>query len=65
MNSMNILNSEIKSMKDLLSKEEFFLPKPGNIVNGQIISVSKGSVVLDLGPIGIGIIYPEIGRAHV
>ena len=58
MNSMNILNSEIKSMKDLLSKEEFFLPKPGNIVNGQIISVSKGSVVLDLGPIGIGIIYP-------
>src|SRR3989338_2179217 len=55
---MNIINSEIKSMKDLLSKEEFFLPKPGNIVNGQIISVSKGSVVLDLGPIGIGIIYP-------
>ena len=45
-------------MKDLLSKEEFFLPKPGNIVNGQIISVSKGSVVLDLGPIGVGIIYP-------
>jgi small subunit ribosomal protein S1 len=55
---MQINNSDIKSMKDLLSKEEFFLPKPGNIVNGQIISVSKGSVVLDLGPIGIGIIYP-------
>ncbi len=55
---MNIINSEIKSMKDLLSKEEFFLPKPGNIVSGQIISVSKGNVVLDLGPIGIGIIYP-------
>jgi len=34
------------------------LPKPGNILSGQIISVSKGSVVLDLGPIGIGIIYP-------
>lgn len=55
---MQINNSEIKSMKDLLSKEEFFLPKPGNILSGQIISVSKGSVVLDLGPIGIGIIYP-------
>ena len=34
------------------------MPKPGNILNGQIISVSKGSVVLDLGSIGIGIIYP-------
>ena len=45
-------------MKDLLSKEEFFLPKPGNILSGQIISVSKGSVVLDLGSIGIGIVYP-------
>ncbi len=55
---MQINNSEIKSMKDLLSKEEFFLPKPGNILSGQIISVSKGSVVLDLGPIGIGIVYP-------
>src|SRR3989338_7955986 len=55
---MQINNSEIKSMKDLLSKEEFFLPKPGNILSGQILSVSKGSVVLDLGHIGIGIIYP-------
>ncbi len=55
---MQINNSEIKSMKDLLSKEEFFLPKPGNILSGQIISVSKANVVLDLGSIGIGIIYP-------
>jgi len=55
---MQINNSEIKSMKDLLSKEEFFLPKPGNILSGQILSVSKGNVVLDLGHIGIGIIYP-------
>jgi len=45
-------------MKDLLSKEEFFLPKPGNILSGKIISVSKGSVIVDLGPIGIGIVYP-------
>ena len=48
----------IKSMKDLLSREEFFLPKPGNILSGQIISVSKDSVFVDLGPIGIGIVYP-------
>lgn len=55
---MNTASSEIKSMKDLLLREEFFLPKPGNILNGQIISVSKANVIVDLGPIGIGIVYP-------
>lgn len=45
-------------MKDLLLKEEFFLPKPGNILSGQIISASKANVIVDLGPIGIGIVYP-------
>ncbi len=34
------------------------MPKPGNILSGQIISVSKANVVLDLGSVGIGIIYP-------
>ncbi|OGN18778.1 MAG: hypothetical protein A3F50_02740, partial [Candidatus Yanofskybacteria bacterium RIFCSPHIGHO2_12_FULL_44_29b] len=53
---MNIVG--VKSMKDLLSKEEFFLPKPGNILSGEIISISKSSVFVDLGPVGIGIIYP-------
>ncbi len=55
---MQINNSDIKSMKDLLSKEEFFLPKPGNILSGQIINISKANVVVDLGHIGIGIVYP-------
>lgn len=45
-------------MKDLLLKEEFFLPKPGSILGGTIINVSKASVIIDLGPIGIGIVYP-------
>ena len=45
-------------MKDLLSKEEFFLPKPGNILSGQIINISRANVVVDLGHIGIGIVYP-------
>src|SRR3989338_7697070 len=56
--SMQINNSDIKSMKDLLFKEEFFLPKPGNILSGQIINISKANVVVDLGHIGIGIVYP-------
>lgn len=50
--------TDIKSMKDLLLKEEFFLPKPGSILGGSIINVSKASVIVDLGPIGIGIVYP-------
>lgn len=45
-------------MKDLLLKEEFFLPKPENIVTGTVIAVSKANVIVDLGSIGIGIVYP-------
>jgi len=50
--------SAVKSMKDLLLKEEFMLPKPGTILGGSIISVAKANVVIDLGPIGIGMVYP-------
>lgn len=39
-------------------KEEFSLPKIGQILNGEVISVSKGSVLIDLGSAGIGIVYP-------
>lgn len=53
-----ILGGQIKSMKELLSKEEFFLPKPGSILGGEVINISKASVLVDLGPIGIGIVYP-------
>ncbi len=45
-------------MKDLLLKEEFFLPKPGTLLNGEVISVSKASIFIDLGSIGIGVVYP-------
>ena len=45
-------------MKDLLLKEEFFLPKPGSILGGTIINISKANVIVDLGPIGIGMVYP-------
>ncbi len=45
-------------MKDLLSIEEFSLPKVGQILDGQVISVSKSNVLVDLASIGIGIVYP-------
>src|SRR5258708_9230976 len=55
---MNQAATDIKSMKDLLLKEEFFLPKPGSILSGTVINISKANVIVDLGPIGIGIVYP-------
>lgn len=45
-------------MKDLLTKEEFQLPRPGEILTGRVISVSKSNVMIDLGAVGIGIVYP-------
>src|SRR3989344_1561981 len=55
---MELATNSIKTMKDLLAKEEFFLPKPGTILSGIIINVSKNNVVIDLGSVGIGIVYP-------
>jgi len=55
---MDLTTSPVKTMKDLLAKEEFYLPKPGTILQGQIINVSKSNVIVDLGTAGIGIVYP-------
>ena len=45
-------------MKDLLAKSEFDLPKVGQVLAGDIISISKNSVLVDLGALGTGIVYP-------
>ena len=55
---MELTQNTIKSMKELLAKEEFYLPKAGSILQGQVISISRGSVIVDLGSAGIGIVYP-------
>lgn len=55
---MNLNSTPLKTMRELLSKEEFFLPKPGSLLSGEVINVSKGSVFIDLGSIGMGIVYP-------
>jgi small subunit ribosomal protein S1 len=46
------------SMKELLAKSEFDLPKVGQVLTGEIIGVSKNSVLVDLGALGTGIVYP-------
>ncbi len=51
-------NNQVKSMKDLLSREGFDLPRVGQILSGEIIGVSKSSIIINLGSAGIGIIYP-------
>lgn len=58
MQTATIPATSIKSMKDLLSKEGLELPKAGQILSGEIINVSKANIIVDLGPIGIGIVYP-------
>jgi small subunit ribosomal protein S1 len=45
-------------MKELLAKEEFQLPRVGDVLSGTVISVSKSAVLVDLGAAGIGIVYP-------
>src|SRR3989338_9168635 len=50
-------NSQVKSMKDLLLQEGFDLPKIGQILQGEVINISKSIVIIDLGPVGIGIGY--------
>jgi small subunit ribosomal protein S1 len=58
MQSASIPTTQIKSMKDLLTKDDFGLPKTGQILSGEIINVSKANIIIDLGSIGIGIVYP-------
>ncbi len=59
---MEVLSQQIDTgitMKDLLAKVNFDLPKTGDVVEGEIIAASKGSVLIDLGPLGTGIVYPS------
>src|SRR3989344_2472545 len=58
LSTMELVQSNIKTMKDLLAKEEFYLPKPGTILQGQVINISKNNAIIDLGSAGIGIVYP-------
>lgn len=39
-------------------KEEFNLPKIGQILNGEVINTSKANVLVDIGSAGIGVVYP-------
>lgn len=46
-------------MKELLAqdKEAPRLPQPGDLIEGQIIKISKNALIVELGPLGTGIVY--------
>ncbi len=49
---------KLKSMRRLLEKNNFLKPPTiGQIVKGKVLGKGKGTLFLDLGPIGTGIIY--------
>ncbi len=43
-------------MAKLLEKQKVDVPKIGDVVKGKVVSVSKNEVIVDLGPLGSGII---------
>lgn len=49
----------MNKMQELLDQHQEFLaiPKKGDIVTGQIIEKTRNTLYLDLGPIGVGVIY--------
>lgn len=51
--------SELGSMKDILAQYELDLPKQGDVLDGEIISVGKSQILVNLGTLGTGIIYPS------
>lgn len=46
-------------MKEILTKNKQtpHLPQPGDLLEGRIIKMSKNALILDLGPLGTGIVY--------
>ncbi len=60
--------AQIKGMREILAMTEISLPKIGDIIEGEIINTGKSHVLLDLGSLGTGIVYPgefyESAQAH-
>jgi small subunit ribosomal protein S1 len=54
----NTDTSGATTMKDVLASSDLSLPKVGEVVQGTIISAGSNSILIDLGPIGTGIVYP-------
>lgn len=51
--------TDLNSMKDILAQFELDLPKQGDVLTGEVISISKSNILVNLGTLGTGIIYPS------
>lgn len=51
--------TELNSMKEILSRYELDFPKKDDVLTGEIISISKNNILVNLGTLGTGIIYPS------
>lgn len=56
---MKMMTKKSQTMKELLTKEKGtpLLPQPGEVIEGRVIKISKNALILELGPLGTGIIY--------
>ena len=52
-----ILNAK-KLMKELVARTGIFIPQRGAVLDGEVISISLSSILVDLGPFGTGAVYP-------
>ena len=61
-NSINVANTsgaEVVSMKEILAQYEPLFPRLGEVLSGTVISATHNSILVDLGTLGTGIIYPS------
>src|SRR3989344_3178851 len=51
--------TDLYGMKEILTQYETVLPKKGDVLAGEVISISKKGVLIDLDLLGTGLIYPS------
>jgi len=54
-----MIKKESKLMKELFSQEKgtYVLPQVGDLIEGRIIKISNNELIVELGPLGTGVVY--------
>lgn len=52
-------DGQMKTMKDVFASNSLNLPKAGDIMEGTVISIGKNQILVDIGMLGTGIVYPS------
>ncbi|PIR41060.1 MAG: 30S ribosomal protein S1 [Candidatus Yanofskybacteria bacterium CG10_big_fil_rev_8_21_14_0_10_46_23] len=59
MENLETKSVSLESMKDILGATNFELPQEGEIISGQVMRRSKNNILVDLGALGTGVVYPR------